>query len=209
MSVSGWPLRTHSPERGPGDPNLGLIAWGTAAPRPRYFLNSLLPICCILQLRPCFPSLCPRESVSQSDHGNREASCRFAVDTYEYSRIVTPPYTMAEVEPRLVAKPVDIRLPPDSSTISPKLTTPGMRSGHLNLDTFSPVNQNGSFVFDRVLKSGEVHKRTRKTKVSILQVLGSRECTLICDMSSNGSPSTWYFGPISFLSTNPPQKSVF
>ncbi|KAL8980754.1 MAG: hypothetical protein Q9205_004261 [Flavoplaca limonia] len=38
------------------------------------------------------------------------------------------------------------------------------RTGHLNLDTFSPVNQNGSFEFDRVLKSGEVYKRTRKTK---------------------------------------------
>ncbi|KAI9837245.1 MAG: hypothetical protein M1819_000319 [Sarea resinae] len=38
------------------------------------------------------------------------------------------------------------------------------RSGHLNLDTFSPVNQNGSFEFDRVLKSGKVMKRTRKTK---------------------------------------------
>ncbi|KAI9790317.1 MAG: hypothetical protein M1833_001954 [Piccolia ochrophora] len=38
------------------------------------------------------------------------------------------------------------------------------RRGHLNLDTFSPVNKNGSFAFDRVLKSGEVHKRTRKTK---------------------------------------------
>ncbi|KAL8776607.1 MAG: hypothetical protein Q9213_008207 [Squamulea squamosa] len=38
------------------------------------------------------------------------------------------------------------------------------RSGHLNLDTFSPVNQNGSFEFDRVLRSGEVYKRTRKTK---------------------------------------------
>lgn len=33
------------------------------------------------------------------------------------------------------------------------------------LDTFSPVNQNGSFDFDRILKQGEVHKRTRKTKV--------------------------------------------
>jgi hypothetical protein len=32
------------------------------------------------------------------------------------------------------------------------------------LDTFSPVNQNGSFEFDRVLKSGYVQKRTRKTK---------------------------------------------
>ncbi|KAL8803644.1 MAG: hypothetical protein Q9182_003059 [Xanthomendoza sp. 2 TL-2023] len=38
------------------------------------------------------------------------------------------------------------------------------RSGHLNLDTFSPVNQNGSFEFDRVLKSGVVYKRTKKTK---------------------------------------------
>lgn len=44
--------------------------------------------------------------------------------------------------------------------------TTGQRSGHLNLDTFlSPVNQNGSFEFDRVLKSGEVYKRTKKTKV--------------------------------------------
>ncbi|KAL8873660.1 MAG: hypothetical protein Q9174_000914 [Haloplaca sp. 1 TL-2023] len=38
------------------------------------------------------------------------------------------------------------------------------RNGHLNLDTFSPVNQNGSFEFDKVLKNGEVYKRTRKTK---------------------------------------------
>ncbi|KAI9850260.1 MAG: hypothetical protein M1838_005943 [Thelocarpon superellum] len=38
------------------------------------------------------------------------------------------------------------------------------RNGHLNLDTFSPVNQNGSFAFDRVLKCGFVQKRTRKTK---------------------------------------------
>jgi hypothetical protein len=41
------------------------------------------------------------------------------------------------------------------------------RNGHLNLDTFSPVNQNGSFEFDRVLKSGYVEKRTRKTKVPL------------------------------------------
>ncbi|KAL8693548.1 MAG: hypothetical protein Q9218_001634 [Villophora microphyllina] len=40
----------------------------------------------------------------------------------------------------------------------------GPRHGHLNLDTFSPVNQNGSFEFDRVLNSGEVYKRTKNTK---------------------------------------------
>ncbi|KAI9779707.1 MAG: hypothetical protein M1839_007205 [Geoglossum umbratile] len=38
------------------------------------------------------------------------------------------------------------------------------RNTHLSLDTFSPVNQNGSFEFDRVLKCGTVQKRTRKTK---------------------------------------------
>lgn len=41
-----------------------------------------------------------------------------------------------------------------------------IRKLHLTLDTFSPVNQNGSFEFDRVIKSGEVLKRTRKTKVN-------------------------------------------
>ena len=39
---------------------------------------------------------------------------------------------------------------------------PSLKSGHLNLDTFSPVNKDGSFEFDRVLKSGEVHRRIKK-----------------------------------------------
>jgi hypothetical protein len=33
------------------------------------------------------------------------------------------------------------------------------------MDLFSPVNQDGSFDFHRVLKSGEISKRTRKTRV--------------------------------------------
>ncbi|KYG47680.1 hypothetical protein M433DRAFT_40198, partial [Acidomyces richmondensis BFW] len=37
-------------------------------------------------------------------------------------------------------------------------------SPQLTLDTLSPVTQNGSFEFDRIIKSGEVNKRTRKTK---------------------------------------------
>ena len=45
---------------------------------------------------------------------------------------------------------------------------PRPRSSQLDLDAFSPVNQNGSFEYDRVLKSGEVFKRTKKTKVSEL-----------------------------------------
>ena len=59
---------------------------------------------------------------------------------------------------------------PDSNPTGPaSLVVPlehsKLRSGHLNLDTFSPVNHDGSFVFDRVLKNGKVRKRTRKTKV--------------------------------------------
>ena len=38
---------------------------------------------------------------------------------------------------------------------------------HIVLDSFSPVNQNGSFEFDRVIKCGYVQKRTQKTKVAL------------------------------------------
>jgi PH domain len=43
------------------------------------------------------------------------------------------------------------------------ITTPlqSFKSGHFNLDSFSPVNQNGSFEFDRVLKSGKVNRRMK------------------------------------------------
>jgi len=53
-----------------------------------------------------------------------------------------------------------------------------IRKAHLILDTFSPVNQNGSFEFDRVIKSGQVLKRTRKTKVSFLHFLHTSLLTL-------------------------------
>lgn len=38
------------------------------------------------------------------------------------------------------------------------------------LDTLSPVTQYGSFEFDRIIKQGEVHKRTRKTKVGHVHI---------------------------------------
>lgn len=56
------------------------------------------------------------------------------------------------------------QIPQRQAVLPPQLKT-GVRSGRLNLDTFSPVNQNGSFEFDRVLKSGDLKLRTRKTKV--------------------------------------------
>ena len=36
------------------------------------------------------------------------------------------------------------------------------KAGHLTLDVFSPVDQKGSFYFDRVLKSGKVQRRIKK-----------------------------------------------
>jgi hypothetical protein len=42
---------------------------------------------------------------------------------------------------------------------------PPSRNGHVNLDTFSPVNENGSFEFDRVLKTGRVCRRVKHKHV--------------------------------------------
>ena len=52
--------------------------------------------------------------------------------------------------------------PPSETTLNTSVRN--LREGQLTLDTFSPVNQNGSFEFDRIIKSGQVSKRTRKTK---------------------------------------------
>ena len=58
-----------------------------------------------------------------------------------------------------------IAIPP-SSIAMPTNNAARLRN-QLALDTFaSPVNQNGSFEFDRVLKSGYVQRRT-KTKVRL------------------------------------------
>ncbi|KAF6842673.1 ph domain protein [Colletotrichum musicola] len=71
---------------------------------------------------------------------------------------------MAQSQVQTLPTPsIDVSIPP--STIS--LTNDGnsrLRS-RLALDTYSsPVNQNGSFEFDRVVKSGYLQKRTQKTK---------------------------------------------
>ncbi|KAK4226070.1 hypothetical protein QBC38DRAFT_239164 [Podospora fimiseda] len=76
---------------------------------------------------------------------------------------------MAEVQTQLAtmsldAKPEDCRrvnmeMPPTSIAIPPHSQVTAAK-----LNTYSPVNQNGSFEFDRVLKSGYVQKRARKTK---------------------------------------------
>ncbi|KAM3083799.1 hypothetical protein ACMFMG_002088 [Clarireedia jacksonii] len=87
-----------------------------------------------------------------------------------------PYINMAEVQhlsstlPQTQPQPIPERSPaldipaPASAVLSPGFSANRIRNSHLALDTFSPVNQNGSFEFDRVLKSGWVQKRTRKTK---------------------------------------------
>ncbi|GME44736.1 hypothetical protein GTA08_BOTSDO04369 [Neofusicoccum parvum] len=73
---------------------------------------------------------------------------------------------MADVAP--AAAPQNIPLNPArmriDTTTPPPPPDEATRKGDLGLGVFSPVNQNGSFEFDRVLKSGELLKRTRKTK---------------------------------------------
>ena len=77
--------------------------------------------------------------------------------------------TMAASEPRPIpGRATPLEMPPASLvTLPPPSSSSKLRNSLLQLDTFSPVNQNGSFEFDRVLKSGLVQKRTRKTKVDI------------------------------------------
>ncbi|KAI4088619.1 MAG: hypothetical protein LQ344_005958 [Seirophora lacunosa] len=58
-------------------------------------------------------------------------------------------------EAQLLSKP-GLLLPPAVKT--------SRLVGQARIDAFSPVNQNGSFEFDRVIKSGEVYKRTKNTK---------------------------------------------
>ena len=60
-----------------------------------------------------------------------------------------------------------LSIPPAVVPMAPP-STPSRLRGELGLASPSPVNQNGSFEFDRVLKAGYVQRRTQKTKVNRL-----------------------------------------
>lgn len=78
---------------------------------------------------------------------------------------------MAEVQSRptglAASNPIkrspNIAIPPTSISLPPQNATSRLKS-QLSLDPYSPVNQNGSFEFDRVIRSGYLQKRTQKTK---------------------------------------------
>ena len=67
------------------------------------------------------------------------------------------PRSIPNVGGLAISPPATLGMPTSARSFQP---------GNLTLDTFSPVTQNGSFEFDRIIKQGEVLKRTRKTKVS-------------------------------------------
>ena len=109
-----------------------------------------------------------------------------------YSDVTMAEVLSAPTGPAMPSHPRNIledkpRPPPNTVTI-PQLST-SLRNKHIDLDVFSPVNQNGSFEFDRVLKSGEVYKRTRKTKVIMSIPTYSRSLTKNAKYS-NGRNST-------------------
>lgn len=85
-----------------------------------------------------------------------------------------------------------LQIPPPSSATLPPPSGNRLLQQHLGLETFSPVNQNGSYDFDRVLKSGVVQKRTRKTKVDHNVLLLDYELTIF----RHGSPYTSFYGLI-------------
>ncbi|CAF9904210.1 MAG: hypothetical protein HETSPECPRED_003430 [Heterodermia speciosa] len=84
------------------------------------------------------------------------------------AKVLSPTQQSFAVAPEPLQLTAETRLPPPTQTLSIPEHPPASRHRHLNLDAFSPVNQNGHFEFDRVLKSGLVHKRTRKTKVGAI-----------------------------------------
>jgi hypothetical protein len=70
----------------------------------------------------------------------------------QVARTTTPPKRLG-IAPVLSPSRIP---PPDISGLSTSL------QGHVGLDVFSPVDQNGSFCFDRVIKSSKVNRRVKK-----------------------------------------------
>lgn len=73
------------------------------------------------------------------------------------------PSVLATSNPVKRSPNIAIPIPPTSISQPPHSTASRFRSQH-SCDAFSPVNQNGSFELDRVIKSGRLRKRTQKTK---------------------------------------------
>lgn len=60
------------------------------------------------------------------------------------------------------------KMKPENLSLSARSGNEDARKSKTGLRLFSPMNENGCYEFDRVLKSGNVQKRTRKTKVYLV-----------------------------------------
>lgn len=85
------------------------------------------------------------------------------------------------------------------------------RRSRLPLDTsVAPVNQNGCFEIDRVIKSGCVQKRTQKTKVRCASQNNIRLFFLPvltrCVVHRTGRPFTLFYDQMASLYTRTPRK---
>lgn len=97
----------------------------------------------------------------------------------------------AQTQPRPI--PGSNALQPPATNLAIPKSVQSLRPNYgLSVDTSSPVTQNGSYEFDRIIKSGEVLKRTRKTKVRVHSDDDSRgvDCVLMYFHDSPGSPYT-------------------
>lgn len=78
------------------------------------------------------------------------------------ANVQAKPSSLATGQP--IEHSANITIPPTS--ISLPAPNPTLRfKNQVSLESYSPVNQNGSFEFDRVIKSGYLQKRTTKTKI--------------------------------------------
>ncbi|ROW12265.1 hypothetical protein VMCG_00389 [Cytospora schulzeri] len=77
--------------------------------------------------------------------------------------VQTTSTALAASDPVKRSPNITIPIPPASISLPPQNTASRFKK-QLSIDTYSPVNQNGSFEFDRVIKSGRLQKRTQKTK---------------------------------------------
>lgn len=111
----------------------------------------------------------------------------------------------AQTQPRAI--PGAGSMPPPPPTLAIPKSVQSLRpTQNLSLDTSSPVTQNGSYEFDRIIKSGEVLKRTRKTKVRGTLPSTDFNTLLRRPLDSHGSQHTWSYDPTYYPSIATPQN---
>lgn len=156
---------------------------------------------------------CPSPRLPHDTPNGSLIHCVTARDCqYNYMRVTLTrtnnlDVTMAQSQVRTLPTPsIDVSIPPSTITL-PSDVNSRLRS-RLALDTYSsPVNQNGSFEFDRVVKSGYLQKRTQKTKVCPITGAEPSRTPSTDLLPRPGSPFTSFFARPLFPSTDPTRRT--